>query len=58
MVAQVPGIAFRKEQWVVSGVNINGKNFPGGPAVKKSPTNPRDTGSVPGLERVHILWNN
>lgn len=58
VVAQVPGIGFRKEQCVVSGVNINGKNFPGGPEVKKSPTNPRDTGSIPGPEKLHILWSN
>ena len=54
-VSQVPGGELRKEQWVVSGVNINGKDFPGGPVVKNLPSNSRDTGLIPGPERVHIL---
>ena len=33
------------------------RNFPGGPAVKKS-TNAGDTGSIPGLGRFHMLWSN
>ena len=29
--------------------------FPGGPVVKNPPCNARDTGSIPGLGRSHML---
>ena len=58
VVSQVQGRGLRKDQWVVSGVNINSKDFPGGPVVKNSPANPRDTGLIPGPERFHIMQSN
>jgi len=32
--------------------------FPGGPGVKNQPCNARDTGSIPGLGRSHMLRSN
>ena len=41
---------------------ISNKNYfidiPGGPVVKSSSSNAGDTGSIPGLGRFHILWDN
>ena len=34
------------------------QGFPGGPVVKNSPVNIRDTGSIPGPGRSHMLWSN
>ena len=34
-----------------------GQDFPGGPEVKNSPSNAGDTGSIPGLGRFHMLWD-
>ena len=34
------------------------QDFPGGPVVKNPPANARDTGSIPGLGRSHMLWGN
>ena len=34
------------------------QGFPGGPVVKNSPVNTRDTGSIPGPGRSHMLWSN
>ena len=31
------------------------QDFPGGPVVKNPPANARDTGSIPGLGRSHML---
>ena len=33
-------------------------DIPGGPVVKNSPSNAGDTGSVPGLGRFHMPWDN
>ena len=33
-------------------------DFSGGPVVKNPPANAEDMGSVPGLERFHILQGN
>ena len=32
--------------------------FPGGAVVENPPANAGDTGSIPGLGRSHMLWNN
>ena len=39
-------------------INTNGREFPGGPAVKTSPSNPGGAGSVPGqgANLLHALW--
>ena len=34
------------------------KDFPGGPVVKNPPANARDTGSIPGPGRSHMLRSN
>ena len=34
------------------------KDFSGGPVVKNPPANARDTGSIPGLGRSHMPWDN
>ena len=34
------------------------EDFPGGPMVKSPPACARDTGSIPGLGRFHMLWGN
>ena len=31
--------------------------FPGGPVVKNPPCNARDTSSIPGPGRLHMLWS-
>ena len=33
-------------------------DFPGGTVDKNPPANARDTGSIPGPKRTHILWSN
>ena len=33
-------------------------DFPGGPVVKHLPANAGDTGSIPGLGRLHTRWSN
>ena len=33
-------------------------NCPGGPVIKSPPANAGDTGSIPGLGRVHMPWGN
>ena len=35
-----------------------GRDFPGGPAVKNLPANAGDTGSIAGPGRYHMLWSN
>ena len=34
------------------------RGFPGGPVVKNPPANAGDTGSIPGLGRFHMPWDN
>ena len=34
------------------------RNFPGGPVVNNPPANARDTGSIPGPGRSHMLQSN
>ena len=34
------------------------QDFPGGPVVKNPPANAGDTGSIPGLGRVHVPRSN
>ena len=36
----------------------NAGDFPGGPVVKSLPTNAGDMGSIPGLGRSHMPWDN
>ena len=31
--------------------------FPGGAVIKSRPYNARDTNSIPGLGRSHVLWS-
>ena len=33
------------------------RGCPGGPVVKNLPVNAGGTGSIPGLERSHLLWS-
>ena len=37
---------------------IIGRDFPSGPVVKNPPANAGDTGSIPALERLHLLQGN
>jgi hypothetical protein len=34
------------------------EDFPGGTVVKNLPVNAGDTGSIPGLGRLHMPWRN
>ena len=34
------------------------RDFTGGPVVTNLPANAGDTGSIPGLRRLHMLWGN
>ena len=34
------------------------RDFPGGPAVKNLPASAGDMGSIPGLRRFRVLWDN
>ena len=48
-------------QWGWGGVVIKGsknRDFPGGTVDKNLPANWRDTGSIPGLRRSHMLQSN
>ena len=40
------------------GAKGKSSGFPGGSVVKNPPANAGDTGSIPGLERSHMLWSN
>ena len=39
-------------------LNIEHKDFPGGPVVRNLPASAGDTGSIPGLGRFNMLWGN
>ena len=38
--------------------NYNYLDFPGGPVVKNLPANAGDMGSIPGLGRFQVQWDN
>ena len=44
----------------IYGIYKNGidRDFPGGSVVKNLPANAGDMGSIPDLERFHMLWSN
>ena len=43
---------------VLSSLQKGEWDFPGGPVVKNPPANVGDMGSIPGLGRSHMLWDN
>ena len=34
------------------------EDFPGDPVVKNPPADAGEMGLIPGLERLHVLWDN
>ena len=39
-------------------IRVAGRDFPGGPVVKNLPASAGDTGSIPGLRRLHMTQGN
>ena len=39
-------------------LNVTYQDFPGGAVIKNTPDNAGDMGSIPGLGRSHMPWNN
>ena len=57
LVMEIAAGAERKEQGKVL-KKTNGWDFPGSTVVKNPPANARDTGSILGLGRSHMLGSN
>ena len=66
--SEIPQASFQQEEdtaWNVAVTSLVGSvknkkltDFPGCSVDKNLPANAGDTGSIPGLERSHMPWNN